>query len=103
MWLDSEVSLKVEEQQFGPWLHAPLASCVQKNVISVPGFFHKKKGSSSTKKALVQPRKAPVKSMVSSAAQATPGDVDQNNVEQSLDQLRGSVTAVSINSPTVLE
>ena len=43
MWLDSEVSLKVEEQQFGPWLHAPLASCVQKNVISVPGFFHKRK------------------------------------------------------------
>ena len=76
VWLDSEGSLKVEEQKFGPWFRAPPVSRVQKNVISVLGFFHKKKGSSSTQKAPVQPRKAPVKSTVSSAAQTTPVDVD---------------------------
>ena len=76
MWLDSEGSLKVEEQKFGPWFRAPPVSRVQKNVISVPGFFHKKKGSSSIQKASVQPRKAPVKSTLSSAAQTTHVDVD---------------------------
>ena len=30
VWLDSEGSLKVEEQKFGPWLHAPPMSRVQK-------------------------------------------------------------------------
>ena len=103
VWLDSEGSLKVEEQQFGPWLCAPPVSRIQKNVISVLGFFHKKKGSLTTQRAPYQPRQAPAKSTTSSAAQATPGDVDQNNMEQSLDQLRELVTAVSINSPMVLE
>ena len=42
VWLDSEGSLKVEEQKFGPWLRAPPVSRVQKNVISVPGFFSQK-------------------------------------------------------------
>ena len=102
VWLDSEGSLKVEEQKFGPWFRAPPVSRVQKNVISVPRIFHKKKGSSSTQKALVQPRKAPVKSTVSSAAQTTPVDVDQCCVEQSEEFLRGSVTVDEINSPTVV-
>ena len=81
MWLDSEVSLKVEEQQFGPWLHAPLASCVQKNVISVPGFFHKKKGSSTTQRASFQPRRAQANSMTVPPSPTTHADVEQNNVE----------------------
>ena len=101
VWLDSEGSLKVQEQKFGPWLRAPLVSRVQKNVISMLGFFHRKKGSSSTHKAPVQPRKAPVKSTVSSVAQTTPVDVDQCCVEQSDKFLCGSVTADEINSPTV--
>ena len=101
VWLDSKGSLKVEEQKFGPWFRAPPVSQVQKNVISVPGFFHKKKGSSSTQKASVQPRKAPVKSTLSSAAQTTLVDVDQCCMEQSEEFLCGSVTADEINSPTV--
>ena len=60
------------------------------------GFFHRKKGSSSTHKAPVQPRKAPVKSTVSSAAQTTPVDVDQCCVEQSDEFLCGSVIANEI-------
>ena len=67
----------------------------------MPGFFHRKKGSSSTHKAPVQPWKALVKSTMSSATQTTPADVDQCCVEQSEEVLRGSVTADEINSPTV--
>ena len=103
LWLDSEGSLKVEEQKFGPWLRAPPARRVQKNVISVPGIFHKKKGSTSTQTAPVQSRQAPAKSTVSSAAQTTPADVDHCNVELSMDHLSGSVTTDALNSPTVFE
>ena len=56
VWFDSEGSLKVEEQQYGPWLCAPPASRVQKNVILVLVFFHKKKGSLTTQGAPIPPR-----------------------------------------------
>ena len=68
----------------------------------MPRFFHRKKGSSPTQQAPVQPRKAPVKSTVSSAAQTTPADVDQCCVEQSEEFLRRSITADEINSPLVI-
>ena len=103
VWLNSEGSLKVEEQKFGPWLRAPPVSRVQKNVISMPGIFHKKKGSTSTPTAPFQPRQALAKSTVSSAAHTIPANVDQCSMEQSIDHLSGSVTTDALNSPTVFE
>ena len=40
--MDSEGTLKTEDQQFGPWLHAPPFLVSRKKVVSVPGFFTKK-------------------------------------------------------------
>ncbi|KAL0011141.1 hypothetical protein SO802_006249 [Lithocarpus litseifolius] len=42
-WIDSEGSLQKEDQQFGPWLRAPPFQASRKSVLSVPGFFAKKK------------------------------------------------------------
>ena len=47
-WIESEVSLKPEEQKFGSWLRAPPFFTLRKNVISVQGFFAKKKQSTTT-------------------------------------------------------
>ena len=41
LWLDSEGSLKVEEQQYGPWLCVTPVSRARKNVVSVPGFLRR--------------------------------------------------------------
>ena len=57
-WLETEGSLKVEDQQFGPWLRAAPASQARKNLVTVPGLFKKTKGSSSTPKILIPPRRA---------------------------------------------
>lgn len=58
-WLESEGSLKVEDQQFGPWLRAAPASRARKNTVTVPGLFKTMKGSTSTPKALtlIPPKK----------------------------------------------
>ncbi|XP_050241252.1 uncharacterized protein At4g02000-like [Quercus robur] len=42
VWMDSEGTLKTEDQQFGPWLRAPPFLVSRKKVVSVPGFFTKK-------------------------------------------------------------
>ncbi|XP_030974782.1 uncharacterized protein LOC115994691 [Quercus lobata] len=42
-WLESEGTLNSDEQQFGAWLRAPPFNSVRKKVVSVPGFFAKKK------------------------------------------------------------
>ena len=47
-WIESEGSLKPDEQQFGSWLRAPPFFSSRKNVISVQGFFSKKKQSTAT-------------------------------------------------------
>ena len=44
-WLESEGNLNFDEQQFGAWLRAPPFNSVRKKVVSVPGFFAKKKVS----------------------------------------------------------
>ena len=101
--MDSEGSLKVEEQQFGPWLCAPAESRIQKkNVISVPGLFHKMKGSSNTQRASFPPRRAQANSTMVPPSPMAPADVEQNRGEQLMDQLMGLVTASLNNSPTVL-
>lgn len=41
-WINSEGTLKLEEQQFGPWLRASPFLASRKKVVSVPGFFAKK-------------------------------------------------------------
>ena len=45
LWIESEVSLNPEDQQFGPWLHAPPFQASRKKVITVPGFYAKKSQS----------------------------------------------------------
>nr|XP_023897161.1 uncharacterized protein LOC112009046 [Quercus suber] len=42
LWINSEGTLKPEEQQFGPWLRASPFLASRKKVVSVPGFFAKK-------------------------------------------------------------
>ena len=54
-WIESEGSLKPEEQQFGSWLCAPPFFTSRKNVISVQGFFAKKKQSTATHPIETQP------------------------------------------------
>ena len=44
-WIESEGSLKPDEQQFGSWLRAPPFTTSRKNVILVKGFFAEKKQS----------------------------------------------------------
>uniref|UniRef100_A0A7N2RFB9 DUF4283 domain-containing protein n=1 Tax=Quercus lobata TaxID=97700 RepID=A0A7N2RFB9_QUELO len=51
VWMDSEGTLKTEDQQFGPWLRAPPFLVSRKKVVSVPGFFTKK----ANDKANLQP------------------------------------------------
>ena len=48
VWMDKEGTLKPEDQQFGPWLHAPPFLVSRKKVVSVPGFFTKKPNSKAT-------------------------------------------------------
>ena len=59
VWLDSEGSLKVEEQQFGPWFCAPPESRIQKKCHFSARFFSQNerklehpKGSVSSKASL---------------------------------------------------
>lgn len=43
MWLDSEGTLTVEQQTYGSWIRALAFSKAQRNVITVPGFYKKKR------------------------------------------------------------
>ena len=74
----------------------------KKNVISVPGFFHKMKGSSNTQRASFPPRRAQANSTMVPPSPTAPAGVEQNRGERLMDQLMGLVTASQNNSPTVL-
>ena len=56
-WIESEGSLKEEDNQFGPWLQAAPVSRAQKTVVTIPGFYKKTKGASSIPKNLIHSRK----------------------------------------------
>ena len=45
LWIESEGSLNLADQQFGPWLRAPPFQASRKKVITVPGFYAKKSQS----------------------------------------------------------
>ena len=59
LWIESEGSLSIESQQFGPWIKVAPFVPTQRNMIKVPGFFASKKSgawmtnSKSAKKPLV--------------------------------------------------
>lgn len=38
LWLNSRVSLRIEEQQFGPWIRAPKFNHGRKLVVEVQGY-----------------------------------------------------------------
>ena len=46
-WIESEGSLRKEDQHFGPWMKAAPFIASRKNFLAVPGFFAKKKGEFS--------------------------------------------------------
>ena len=56
-WLESEGSLKVEDQQFGSWLRAAPTSRTRKNLVTIPSLFKKTNGVSSTPQNPTNPRK----------------------------------------------
>ena len=59
LWIDSEGTLPLETQQYGPWIRAQPFTRTRMNVVVVPGFYSKK--SNSTKAAPSnQSRKPPV-------------------------------------------
>uniref|UniRef100_A0A7N2KMA2 Zinc knuckle CX2CX4HX4C domain-containing protein n=1 Tax=Quercus lobata TaxID=97700 RepID=A0A7N2KMA2_QUELO len=59
LWIDSEGTLQLETQQYGPWIRAQPFTRTRKNVVVVPGFYSKK--SNSTKAAPSnQSRKPPM-------------------------------------------
>lgn len=41
-WIDSEGTLQLESQQYGPWTRAQPFTRTRKNVVMVPGFYSKK-------------------------------------------------------------
>ena len=43
LWIESEGSLSIESQQFGPWTKATPFMLTRRNMIKVPGFFASKK------------------------------------------------------------
>ena len=47
LWIDSEGTLQLETQQYGPWIRVQPFTRTRKNVVVVPGFYSKK--SNSTK------------------------------------------------------
>ena len=55
MWVDSEGSLKPEDQQFGTWLRAPPFVAFRKNVVSIPGFFMKKRTENTAQNTTTPP------------------------------------------------
>ena len=48
LWIESEGSLSIESQQFGPWIKATPFMPTRRNMIKVPGFFASKKSGAST-------------------------------------------------------
>ena len=42
-WIDSEGILEEVDREFGPWIRASLMIGNRKSVVSVPGFYAKKK------------------------------------------------------------
>ena len=48
LWIESEGSLSIESQQFGPWIKATPFMLTRRNMIKVPGFFASKKSGAST-------------------------------------------------------
>lgn len=56
-WFESEGSLKTENQQFGAWLRASPFMAARKKVVSVPGFFARKKVACSSHTASATPNR----------------------------------------------
>ena len=55
-WIESEGTLKKEDQHFGPWLRAAPFTASRKGFLSVPGFYaHKKAGKANPNQTGAQP------------------------------------------------
>lgn len=50
LWVESEGSLLLESQQFGPWLKATPFASTRRYMVKVPGFFASKKPGALTEK-----------------------------------------------------
>ena len=96
----------MEEQQYGPWLRAAPISQAQKNVVSVPGFFKKvTEGGKPSKRTLIIVRRASVVSKTTPSPPMATQDREQHHVEHhmenSMNQVSGSVTFDTNNSSSV--
>ncbi|KAL0008138.1 hypothetical protein SO802_009640 [Lithocarpus litseifolius] len=91
-WLESEGSLKVEDQQYGSWLRAAPVDRTRKNLVTVPGLFKKKKGVSSTLESPATPRKAQAHTMTVQPPRNGSSEVEKVQPEPSMSHSMGSVT-----------
>ena len=89
-WLESEGSLKAEDQQFGSWLRAAPTSRTKKNLVTVPGLF--KKTSRPPPQNPINPRKPLTRSMVVRSPTRGVADMEKIQTNNSMSHLRGTVT-----------
>ena len=99
--MESEGSLKAEDQQFGSWSRAAPTSQTRKNLVTVPGLFKKTNGVSSTPQNPTNPRKPQAQSTVVQPPQESLADVELTQTKNSMSHLRGTVTKRHIYSPPV--
>ena len=71
-WINSEGTLKLEDQQFGPWLRAPPFIASRKKVVSIPSFFAKKPSSKPTQPTSDPPPQQQTAAYQASMAQTAP-------------------------------
>lgn len=96
-WLESEGSLRVEDQQFDAWLRAAPISRTRKNVVTIPGLFKKRKGGSSTPKSPTIPRKAQAHTMAAQPPQRGLAEVEKIQSKTSITHSLGLVTKGTIS------
>ena len=97
VWLESEGSLKVEDQQFGPWLRAAPANRTRKNVVTVPGLFKKTKGVSPNLGSPTTSRKAQAHTTTVQPPQKGSSDEEKIQPKPSMSHSMGSVTNEQVN------
>ena len=96
----------MEELQYGPWLRAALVSRARKNVVSVPGFFKKvTEGGKPFKRTPDIVRRAPMDSEMTPSPPVATQDREEHHmehhVENSMNQVSGSVTFDTNNSSSI--
>lgn len=97
VWIDSEGSLKLEDQQLGPWLRALPFVASRKKVVSVLGFFAKKSMGKTAQPTSNPPSQPQTAAQQVSTFQAAPPSLSVN----AMSEILGNKFCNGLKSPKI--